>query len=485
MGAGVPDGGEGRIVLEYERGTVRLLGGGGLRGVPHAEPDGREGGALRAYGMHYAEIAAHLEGRGLDFEDRARDLVPSPPMRTEGLSLRGYQRRALAAWARASMRGCVVLPTGAGKTAVGMAAVARAGAAALVVVPTIDLMEQWAASLSGHLRADGGGAVGVGRLGGGDAEVRAVTVATYDSAYARAAAIGNRFALAVFDEVHHLPARGYRSIAEQLTAPYRLGLTATLEREDGLHSLVPALAGGVVFRMGPRELAGGGYLADYTIDRRRVDLTPAERSEHDRCRSAFLSGMRELGLGAPSMGSLRRLIMMSNRSRAAREALLARNRAAEIALNSSAKVEELRGILAGNAGARTIVFTQNNRMVRRISDEFLVPSITHRTPRPERREVLDGFRSGRYGVVATSKVLDEGVDVPDAQLGVVLSGTGSGREMIQRLGRLLRPKPGGAAATIIEIVSRRTGETSASSRRMSALARGEGGGGGAGRRAPA
>lgn len=468
----------GRIALSFDAGTL-LVEGAGTVAIPHARPEERAAGqsagrgALRAHAMHYAEIASYLSDSGVPFEDRARDYLPAEPLAMRGLRLRSYQQRAFANWRAASMRGCVVMPTGAGKTAVAVRAIQAAGVPALVVVPTIDLMDQWAGVLARHLGAGSarGAAPGIGRLGGGGDTLSALTVATYDSAYARAASVGSRFGLVVFDEVHHLPARGYRTIAECLVAPYRLGLTATLERDDGLHEHVPRLAGGVVFRVGPAELSGQGHLAPYDVERRRVRLAADEQAEYDEAQGRFLSGMRRLGLTSPSAHTLRRLIMMSNRNRAAREALLARNRAAEIAMNSSAKLDELRSILAEHPGVRTIVFTHNNRMVSAVSSRFLVPSITHRTPRDERREVLGGFRAGRYPVIATSRVLDEGVDVPDAQLGVILSGTGSGREVVQRLGRLLRPKAGGGRALIVEVVSAQTRETGTSAKRMGALAR--------------
>ena len=448
--------------------------------MPHARHDGRDG-VMRAFGMHHREIAEHLRKSGRDFADCVPDFIPPPgALRTEGVDLRDYQEQAVVRWEESGMRGCVVLPTGAGKTAVGIKAIERAGSGALVVVPTIDLMDQWERVIRRHLVAAGGGGLAVGRLGGGREDLQAVTVATYDSAYLRAPEVGNRFKLVVFDEVHHLPAPGYRSIAEQCIAPYRLGLTATIEREDRLHGAIPGLVGEVVFRRGSEELSSKRHLARYTIDRRRVSLTPREQEEYEASRARFLACFRKLGFRTESMHNIRRMIMMSNGNRDARDAMLARNRANEIALNSRAKIDELQAILSAGRGAKTIIFTQNNKMVYEISDRFLIPCITYRTAREERRDVLDGFKSGRYTAIVTSKVLDEGVDVPDAELGVVVSGTGSGRELIQRLGRLLRPKRGGGEARLVELVATRTGETRTSAKRMAALRKGGGRGVGAG-----
>lgn len=504
--------------LVFDHGTIRIENARMLE-IPDARYDERSG-TLRAYGMSYPGVLRYLEESEIAHDDEVRQYEAMPALYAE-MRLRDYQQDAVDSWQRAGMRGCVVLPTGSGKTAVGMHAICRAAVPALVLVPTIDLLHQWTEFLRGNLRvmgyerdregggsdadggADGSGSgetVAVGRLGGGYDDIQAVTVSTYDSAYARAAKIGNRFGLLVFDEVHHLPAPGYRLVAEQCIAPFRLGLTATLEREDGLHSEIPRLAGGVVYTRGSGELAAKRHLAKYDVQRIRVRLTDAEQAEYARCRSKFLAGLRGLGMRTESMYNLKRLILMSNRSKGARGALLARNRANEIAFNAAEKTAELGRILAENCGRapargrdtpgdapgarrKTIIFTQNNKMAHSISDRFLVPIITHKTAKAERRDVLDGFRDGRYVAVVTSRVLDEGVDVPDAELGVIVSGTGSGREMVQRLGRLLRPKQDGARARLIEIVSEETREVGSSARRTAALRR-SAAGRTAGRRAP-
>ncbi len=392
-------------------------------------------------------------------------------LQTRDLELRDYQKHALENWVKSSMRGCVILPTGAGKTAIGIKAIEKVNSSTLVVVPTIDLMDQWQRSISKYLTVSDNDSkdITVGKLGGGEENLQAITVATYDSAYLRASTIGNQFKLVIFDEVHHLPAPGYRSIAEQFISPYRLGLTATIEREDELHKLIPSLIGGIVFQLGPQELSAKNHLAEYTIDRIQVNLTPEEQQEYEINHSKFLTNLRKLGFMIPSMYNLKRVIMMSNKNKIARDAILARNRANEIALNSTSKIVELQKILQENNKAKTIIFTQNNKMVYDLSDKFLIPFITHKTVKDERKDVLEGFKSGRYTVVVTSKVLDEGIDVPDAELGIILSGTGSGRELIQRLGRLLRPKQDGRKAKLVEIVSRHTRETNTSAKRITAL----------------
>jgi len=456
--------------LFFDKGTI-CIENSKLIQIPGTKYDDRTE-SLRCYGLNYSEIIEYFKKSELGFVDNVSDFIASPIFKIKDLKLRDYQQQAIKNWEKSSMRGCVVLPTGAGKTAIGIKAIQKVNASTLVVVPTIDLMEQWTNNISKYLLIDDNQTaqnVCIGKLGGGEDNLQAITIATYDSAYLRASTIGNKFKLIIFDEVHHLPAPGYRSIAEQFIAPYRLGLTATIEREDDLHELIPYLTGGIVFRLGSKELSDQKHLAKYIIDRIQVNLTPEEQKEYEINQTKFLSNLRQLGFKIPSMYNLKRLIMMSNKNKIAREALLARNKANEIALNSTAKIQELQKILRQNKNSKTIIFTQNNKMVYILSNKFLIPNITYKTIKEERRDVLDGFKSGKYNVVVTSKVLDEGVDVPDAELGIIMSGTGSGRELIQRLGRILRPKKDNRQARLVELVSKHTRETNTSAKRITAL----------------
>ncbi|TLX96646.1 MAG: DEAD/DEAH box helicase, partial [Thaumarchaeota archaeon] len=277
---------------------------------------------------------------------------------------------------------------------------------------------------------------------------------------------------------HHLPAESFRQIAEMFTTPYRMGLTATYEREDMLHLELPRLIGGVVYRLKPEDLAGR-YLSGYTVERVNVELTEEEKEEYERNYRLFTDYLEANRIWMRSPLDFQRFIMRTGRDPQARRALLARNRALSIAFNSQAKLEKLEEILRSNPGERILIFTQHNDLVYRISRRFLLPFITHTTSKDERHEALKGFREGRFRALATSKVLDEGIDVPEASVGVIVSGTGSSREFIQRLGRLLRKSEGKGQARLIELVSRETSETRTSSRRKRAAGGDEGTGGGA------
>lgn len=441
--------------LSYDKGSILVRS---EAKVPYSMWDVRVG-AFRAPAFYYSEIVEFLNKSDLSaIRDSVEDLSPCPELKCRSVQMRSYQRRALESWDKAGRRGVIVLPTGAGKTVIGMKAIELVNQPAIVIVPTLDLLEQWRIRVQEELGIE------VGAYGGGESTIKAVTVCTYDSAYLRAGELGNRFVLLIFDEVHHLPAESFRQIAEMFTAPCRMGLTATYERDDMLHLELPKLVGGVVYRLKPEDLAGR-YLSDYTIEKVNVELTKEETEEYEKNYSAFTDYLEENGIWLRSPLDFQRFIMRTSRDPQARQALLARNRAISIAFNSQAKVDRLEEILRSHPEDRILIFTQHNDLVYRISKRFLLPFITHTTNKEERYEVLKGFREGKFRAIVTSKVLDEGIDVPEASLGVIVSGTGSSREFVQRLGRLLRKSEGKGRARLIELVSSGTSETRTSSRR--------------------
>ncbi|MGH9917259.1 MAG: DEAD/DEAH box helicase, partial [Nitrososphaerales archaeon] len=394
--------------LSYDKGTILIRSD---AKVPYSTWDDRVR-AFRAQGLYYREILEFLKKSELStIKDSVEDLPPCPELKCRTVTMRGYQKRSLGAWDKAGRRGVIVLPTGAGKTVIAMKAIELVNQPAVVIVPTLDLLEQWRKRVQEEL-----GIQEVGVYGGGENTVRAVTICTYDSAYIRAGELGNRFSLLIFDEVHHLPGESFRQIAEMFTAPYRVGLTATYEREDMLHLELPRLIGGVVYRLKPEDLAGR-YLSDFRLEKVNVELTADEKEEYERNYKAFTHYLEENRIWLNSPIAFQRFIMRSGRDPQARRALLARNRALSIAFNSEAKLDRLEEILHTNPDERVLVFTQHNDLVYKISRRFLLPFITHTTAKEERFDVLKSFREGSYRAIVTSKVLDEGIDVPEASIG--------------------------------------------------------------------
>ena len=450
-----------KIILYYDKGSIVISG---INQIPYSVIDPRTN-QLRALALHYQDIITYLQNSGIQYEDNVMELIPIQNLRIENinLSLRAYQKKAIENWVKAGKKGCIILPTGSGKTIIAIKLIEIINSSTLIVVPTLDLMEQWTKFLSKYFQK-----IEIGNIGGGIFNITGITVSTYDSAYIRSSFIGNKFAFVIFDELHHLAAPGYRTIAEQFTSPYRLGLTATYEREDNLHLDFPRLVGGIVYQSSVNELARDKHLASFTVEKRYVKLLPEEEIEYQKNYDQYLSYLHKLGIKYDQIG-FQKLIMISGKNQYARNALLARNKALDIALNSQSKIVELRKILSENPDRKTIIFTQHNKLVYLISNNFLIPFITHKSSKQEREDALNGFRDGRYRVLVTSKVLDEGIDVPDAELGIIVSGTGSKREFIQRLGRLLRTKPNFTNAKLIEIISSGTSEINTSVRRKQAL----------------
>ncbi len=437
--------------LWFDKGTLILKG---EAGTPYGKWDPRVG-SYRIKAYHYRDVLEYLAESKLQVEDAVPMLPPLEQLKSN-VVLRDYQNEALNNWCKARNRGVLVLPTAAGKTFIALKAIQQLKVQTLIVVPTLDLIDQWKKRVKDYLNLE------AGAVGGGENTLRMVTVTTYDSAYIHAEQLGNKFMLIVFDEVHHLASTGYIQIAEMYTAPYRMGLTATYERSDQRHSLLSQLVGDPVYSVGIEEIAG--HLSPYTYEKISVELTPQEQQTYEAQMNIFRSFLRQRKITLRSAADFQKFIMTTGRDPKAREALLARNRAIRVAVNSEAKLSVLAQQLETYKNEKILIFTLYNDLVYSISLRFLIPAITYQTSREERREMLSNFGSGKYPVVVTSQVLDEGVDVPDASVGLVLGGTGSNREYVQRLGRLLRKKEG-KTARLIEIISKETMEVGTSRRR--------------------
>jgi superfamily II DNA or RNA helicase len=278
--------------------------------------------------------------------------------------------------------------------------------------------------------------------------------------------MGNQFGLVIFDECHHLPGSVYRYAAEMAIAPFRLGLTATLERSDGADQMLDELIGPVVYRREAQELAGD-YLSDYSVERIHVRLSAEERDSYERERAVFRKFLDDQGISLASLRGWQTFIIASARSEAGRRAMKAYRESKRVALGTDAKLRVLAQLLERHRRERVLIFTAENEMVYRISEQFLIPAITHETGVKERRDWLESFNRGDVLALATSKVLNEGVNIPAASIAIVLSGSGSSREHIQRLGRILRKHPG-KEAVLYEVVTADTAEERISERRSNA-----------------
>ncbi len=445
------------IELHFDRGTLILKGlsredGADLKGVrwdPRTD-------VYRTEAYRYRSLLMALARRRIDCADLAIGFEPIRLPIGQRLEPHPFQREALRAWVDSDCRGVVVMPTGAGKTILAALAIGKCGMPTLVHVPTIDLMHQWYEVLAKWFNSE------IGLLGGGYNDPLPITVATYDSALIHVAHRGNRYGLAVFDECHHLPGDQYKYVAVSAIAPFRLGLTATPEREDGREGALYELVGEICYRSHIHDLAGS-TLAPYDVVTLQVELSGEERRTYEEARSRYLGFLRRkrINVGSPSGWQK---FLWATRSPEGKDAFKAYRVQKKLSLAAEAKLHKLWDLLQSHRGDRILIFTQENEMAYQIGRMYFLPVLTHLTKVRERRALLDSFRAGSYSVLVTSKVLNEGVDVPEANVAVILSGSGSVREHVQRLGRILRSRPG-KRAVLYEVVTGDTGEQWVNERR--------------------
>lgn len=444
------------LKLKFDSGTLILEGADENASLPKAFVWDNRTRHFRAPAFRYRDIIKEFIRTKTPYEDEAKAYATFDFKQKFHVEPRHYQTSSIEAWRTNERCGVIVLPTGAGKTHVATMAIEMCKRQTLVVVPTLDLMNQWYDLLISTFNAE------IGLIGGGFYEIGAITVTTYASAFRHQERLGNQFGLVIFDEAHHLPSEGYKYAAEFAIAPFRLGLTATPERADGGEDFLENLIGKFVYRLEAQELAGE-FLADYTIERIEVELSDEERESYKRERQIYTDFRRAKNLPYGQEG-WRMFLIHSARSEDGRRAMKAYRNYKKIALGTDSKLHVLQDLLIRHKHHKVLIFTAENEMVYRISNDYLIPAITHETNVKERKFWLDAFNNGDVLALATSKVLNEGVNIPDASVAIVLSGSGSSREHIQRLGRILRKK-GDKQATLYEVVTRNTTEEYTSQKR--------------------
>jgi DNA excision repair protein ERCC-3 len=386
--------------------------------------------ALVKEGYPAEDLCGYVEGAALAFELRDRT--------ASGLSFspRPYQEEAVSAFhgggGPRGGAGVVVLPCGAGKTVVGIAAMERVRASTLILTSNTVAVHQWRDELLDKTDLHAGL---IGEYTGAEKEVRPVTITTYQMLTHRAAKGGefehldllrrSEWGLLVYDEVHLLPAPVFRVTAE-IQARRRLGLTATLVREDGREGDVFALIGPKCYDLSWKVLEAAGYIAEATCWEIRLDL-----DDELRMRYALAKEREKFRLAA------------ENPSKAA-------------------LVAEL---IDTNPDEQILVIGQYLEQLETLARRLGVPLITGKTPVAERERLYAAFRRGEERVLVVSKVANFAIDLPDASMALEVSGTyGSRQEEAQRLGRILRPK--NRPARFFTLVSRDTREQEFAARRQ-------------------
>jgi DNA excision repair protein ERCC-3 len=407
--AGPPDGGRALVPLG-ERGRLKQ--------------------ALLALGWPADDRAGYVEGTPLAIGLRSEHAGTGQPF-----SLRRYQTEAAAAFVPAGS-GVIVLPCGAGKTLVGLAAMAAIGARTLILVTSTLAARQWRDELLARTTLE---PAQIGEYSGTRKEVAPVTVATYQvlatrrkGVYSHLDLLGSGdWGLVVYDEVHLLPAPVFRMTAE-IQARRRLGLTATLVREDGREADVFSLIGPKRYDAPWRELEAQGWVAAADCVEVRVDLDDDERMGY--------------AVAAPEERYRR-------------------------AATAASKLPVVERLALRHRDDRVLVIGQYLDQLETIAKRLDAPLITGQTPMRDRERLFAAFRQGTLRLVVVSKVANFSLDLPEANVAIQVSGTfGSRQEEAQRLGRILRPKADGGRARFYTVVARDTNDTEFAQRRQRFLA---------------
>ncbi|MCA9163165.1 MAG: DEAD/DEAH box helicase family protein, partial [Planctomycetales bacterium] len=402
----------------------------------------------RTDALHYAAVRKVIRESPVPIDDHVTSWMRVDWPRVDIHPLRDEQQAAVEAW-RGTGRGVVVMPTGTGKTEVALHIMAKSRRGTLIVSPVRDLMYQW------HRRIQAGLGYDAGIIGDNVFRLTPVSVTTYDSACIHMHKLGNRFELLIFDECHHLPGGLRREAALMSAAPFRLGLTATLERADGRHRDLDELIGPVVYELAIDDVRGK-TLADYEVIRIVVHLSADERQRYDELSRHVREYMMRRRENDPGF-TWEDLCKDVGSNPDARAAM--RSYRAKMAIEERAeeKLRVLEDLFRLHAGSPCLVFAGSNAMARDISRRFLVPCLLSHCGKRERLDAIQGLAEGRYPVLVANRVLDEGVDLPSVNVAIVVGGGASTRQAKQRLGRVLR-RSGNAKAVLYEVVTDDTNE---------------------------
>jgi len=392
--------------------------------VVHPSERGHLKQALLKIGWPAEDLAGYVDGEAHPIE-----------LAEDGWNLRDYQRQAVDGfWAGGS--GVVVLPCGAGKTLVGAAAMAQAKATTLILVTNTVAGRQWKRELVARTSLT---EEEIGEYSGERKEIRPVTIATYQvvtrktkGEYRHLELFDSRdWGLVIYDEVHLLPAPVFRMTAD-LQSRRRLGLTATLVREDGREGDVFSLIGPKRYDAPWRDIEQQGWIAPADCVEVRVTLTEAERLSY---------------------------------------AVAEAEERYKMASTARTKINVVKAILKKHPGEPTLVIGAYLDQLDELGEALNAPIIQGSTRNKEREELFQQFRQGDLPVLVVSKVANFSIDLPEASVAIQVSGTfGSRQEEAQRLGRLLRPKIDGRQAHFYSVVSRDTLDTDYAAHRQRFLA---------------
>lgn len=370
------------------------------------------------------------------------------------IELRHYQAEAHRHWYLHDCRGVVVMPTGTGKTRLALFAINELQLKTLILVPTRVLLYQWHHELKEKLE------IPIGILGDGKNVIHSITVSTYESAIRLVPKIGDHFGFVILDEAHHFLRGEKIEIVEMLCAPYCLSLSATFEYNE--ESKVKHLLGPIAFRLTLDEIQDNA-LSPYDKIKIFVKLSESEQRDYNWHINNFTSFMKSLNetTHTNNQNEIYQLLGKSINGRRASQSLKIAKR---IVYHCNEKIKKLEKLLFQYANRRILIFTADSEMALKISQELLVFAVLAETPKKERDLALKYFSDGQLNCIVACRVLNEGYDLPTAEVAIIIGGALGKREFLQRIGRVLRPLEN-KRALIIELICQETFEVNQSRRR--------------------
>lgn len=454
------------LIIKYEKGTIVINTTTKVTFLEHKNwiVYDKRISAYRCLGYYYKELVLYLIKNKYKFQDNIKDYQNLNLKLTLKFEPYSYQKEAMKKWSF-NKKGILAMPTGSGKSVMAAMIIEKIQRSVIILVPTIELLIQWHKNLGEMFNTT------IGMLGGGNKDIAAITVATYASARIYQNQLGNKFCLLVFDECHHVGAESHLELAKSYIAPYRLGLTATPDEEEYRSEAIKEVLGDIIYEKNITELSGN-YLADYYTKTIFVQLTQLEKEKYQYHRNIYLS-FRNTVVGFKK-NNWQDFIFHASRSKEGRQALKSFQIQKQISFTAYNKFIKLIEILYNHQNERILIFTNDNKTAYRLSHNFLLPVITHEIKIAERKKILENFTEGKWNIIISTRVLNEGVDLPAASVAVIISGNSTVREHVQRLGRILRKKKN-KTAYLYELVTEQTGEffTSQKRKQHSALKQNE------------
>ena len=357
--------------------------------------------------------------------------------------LRDYQVESLMSWFRANRKGIIELPTGTGKTYIGLKAIEYyriKKKRVFIVVPTIVLLRQWHEKITKNLNVNDSE---IGFLYGKEKSFRSITIGVINTSVKYSDRIANEYDLLILDEVHHYFApKWYKLIEVCYDKCDILGLSATVERYDNRHLQSPLK---VVYRKSFHYMRKRNYVAPVKIYIYRVPLTLDERLVYDNLSQKIRKVARDLDI-SKAFGNKKIIKELEVRL------MKLVNIRKQLCSESYNKLPIILKIIEENPNEKILVFTESIRSIIRLKQflrEHGIKCETIHSKRKDRKKVLEYWKKGVFNVLLSVRVLDEGIDVPECSVGIIVSNSLAKRQLVQRIGRIVRPKPNKVAKIYI------------------------------------